>query len=180
MVPPPCAPLPGEGRTRGPDGRRSSSLLPSVGWPVHPDLLPSCGAFRACVSPLKSVCSMNSKIVRTAATQAWTTPMAPAGPHGPPLVTERPVVASGRRPSRAGGLLQALAVPVDALKEDVDDVDRSTPAVPRATATYVVEPLFISPLCLPFTLKSLVLLCQVGTDGRHSMPSDPYEGEVSQ
>ena len=74
MVPPPCAPLPGEGRTRGPDGRRSSSLLPSVGWPVHPDLLPSCGAFRACVSPLKSVCSMNSKIVRTAATQAWTTP----------------------------------------------------------------------------------------------------------
>ena len=75
MVPPPCAPLPGEGRTRGPDGRRSSSLLPSVGWPVHPDLLPGCGAFRACVSPLKSVCSMNSKIVRTAATQAWTTPL---------------------------------------------------------------------------------------------------------
>ena len=41
--------------------------LPSVGGrslpDAHPDLLPSCGAFRACVSPLKSVCSMNSKIV---------------------------------------------------------------------------------------------------------------------
>ena len=35
----------------------------------------------------------------------------------------RPVVASSRRPSRDGGLLQALVVPVDALKGDVDDVD---------------------------------------------------------
>ena len=60
-----CAPMPREGRARGPDGRGASNLLPSVGWPVHPDLLPSCGAFRACVSHLKSVCSMNSKIART-------------------------------------------------------------------------------------------------------------------
>ena len=45
VVPLRCVPLAGEGLAGGPDGRGSLSLVLCAAWPVHPDILPSCGGF---------------------------------------------------------------------------------------------------------------------------------------
>ena len=46
VVPPRCALVAGEGSVRRPDGCVSASLPPSAGWPVLPDSLSSCVAYR--------------------------------------------------------------------------------------------------------------------------------------
>ena len=65
VVPPRCASVAGEGRVRRPDGRVSSSLPLSAGWPVRPDPLPSCVAHRVSRSVLECVCGVICEIVRT-------------------------------------------------------------------------------------------------------------------
>jgi len=77
VVPPRCALVAGEGRVRRPDGRVSSILPLSAGWPVHPDPLPSCVAHRVSRSVLECVCGVICEIVTT-----W--PTSRFGPYRPP------------------------------------------------------------------------------------------------
>ena len=57
MVPPRWAPVPGQGRARGPDGRVPSSLLPSAGWPDRTDQMLNWVCFRVLYA-LEGACNV--------------------------------------------------------------------------------------------------------------------------